>query len=253
MIALTRAVSPSIAHCELTHIARDPIRYEIARDQHSHYEACLRELGCAITQLPPGDEFPDCVFIEDTAIVLDELAIITRPGAASRRGETAAVSNELSKYRSIRSIEAPATLDGGDALQVGRTIYVGVSTRTNSSGVAQLDAIARSCGYTVAPVEVTDCLHLKSAVTEVAPGTILLNPGLVSRDAFAGLDVIETHPDEPAGANAVRLGGTVLYSNSFPLTLERLRQRGFKLMTTDTSELARAEGALTCCSLLFQR
>jgi dimethylargininase len=251
MIAITRDVSPSIAHCELTHLVRDPVRYEVARDQHREYEKRLTELGCRITRLPASQEFPDSVFIEDTAIVLDELAIITRPGAPSRRGETIAVAEVLAPHRPLVHIEEPGTVDGGDVMQVGRTLYVGVSSRTNRDGVAQLERIAESCGQTVRPLQVTSCLHLKSAVTYLGDDTLLLNPHWIDRGLFTGLRIIETHADEPGAANAIRIGERVLYASSYPRTQERMQQHGFRVVATDASELAKAEGALTCCSLLF--
>lgn len=251
MIALTRAVSPSIVNCELTHLDRAPIVLEVAVDQHRQYEERLTEMGCEVVRLASSDDLPDSVFIEDTAIVLDEIAIMTRPGAASRRGETSAVSRALERYRPIATITAPATIDGGDVLQVGRTLFVGLSSRTNEEGAAQLERLAHSCGRVVRRIQVSQCLHLKTAVTELADNTVLLNPRWTDANAFAGLTVVEVDPAEPFGANVVRIGSSAMYSLSYPRTLDRLLARGIPVVTVHSSELAKAEGALTCCSLLF--
>lgn len=174
-IAITRAVSPAIAACELTHLARRPIDFERARVQHHAYEAALVELGCEVHALPADVALPDSVFVEDVAVVLDEVAVVTLPGAPSRRAETAAVAEALAPYRPLRSIEAPATLDGGDVLRIGRTLYVGLTERTNRAGIDQMTAVLEPYGYRVRAMPVRGCLHLKSAVTLVAAGTVLGN------------------------------------------------------------------------------
>ncbi|MEO8199191.1 MAG: arginine deiminase family protein [Gemmatimonadota bacterium] len=250
-IALTRGVSPSIVHCELTHLRREPIDFQAAVEQHRQYEMALEAMGCIVTRLPASDDLPDSVFIEDTAVVLDEIAVITRPGAASRRAETAAVARALERYRPIVMIEEPGTIDGGDVLQIGRTLFVGMSTRTNSAGVDQLERIAQGVGRTVRRTEVRQCLHLKTAVTELAPDTVLLNPEWIDPNEFEGLDQVMVDPAEGYGANVVRIGSSVLYSSSFPRTRDRLLARGMNVVQLVARELAKAEGALTCCSLLF--
>src|SRR5213596_1716178 len=167
LIAVTRAVSPTLAECELTHLPRDPIDVAKAVTEHERYEAALRSLGARVVRAPEEPTLPDAVFVEDTALVLDEVAIITRPGAPSRRPEIESVVSVLSAYRSVQRIQPPGTLDGGDVLQVGRTIYVGLSSRTNRDGIAQLGTLVSDWGYEVIPVPVKGCLHLKSAVTQV--------------------------------------------------------------------------------------
>jgi dimethylargininase len=196
---------------------------------------------------------PDAVFVEDAAIVLDELAIITRPGVESRRAETASVARTLREYRPLASIEPPGTLEGGDALWVGRTLYVGLSGRSNDSGIRQLRALISPCGYRVEPVEVRSCLHLKSGVTQVAPDTLLINPEWVDKGHFGDVSVVEVDPEEPHGGNALLIGTTVIYPGSFPRTRKRLENRGIAVMTVDVSELQKAEGAVTCSSLVFQK
>jgi dimethylargininase len=251
-IALTRAVSPAIVHCELTHLERTPIDVDVARRQHEAYEQALAGAGYVVTRLPASDDMPDSVFIEDTAIVLDDIAVITRPGAASRRRELAAVEAALAAWRPIARIDAPGTVDGGDVLTVGRQLFVGQSSRTNREGIAQLHDIVQRHGYEVVAVDVTGCLHLKSAVTAAGPEAVLLNPAWVAKTPFARFDIITVHPDEPAAANLVSAGRTLIYPTAFPRTQERLEQRGYAVTTVDVSELAKAEGAVTCCSLLFK-
>jgi len=191
------------------------------------------------------------VFVEDISIVLDGLAVVTRPGAPSRRPEVASVVRELGRHRTLATIEPPGTVDGGDVLTIDRTIYVGASARTNADGIAQLRRIAGTAGYTVQAVPIRGCLHLKSAVTEVAEGTVLINPEWVDRIAFAPFGQIEIDRDEPHAANALRIGDRVVYPASFPKTLRRLESAGIRPTLVDMSELQKAEGAVTCCSLVF--
>jgi dimethylargininase len=249
--AITRGVSPAIARCELTCIAREPIDVDRAELQHARYEELLRALSVEVVSLPVESELPDSVFVEDTAVVLDDFAIITRPGSPSRRAETARVREALERHRRLFEIEAPGTIDGGDVLMVGRRIFVGQSTRTNRTAIEQLADIVRRFGFTVETLDVRGCLHLKSAVTQVGPETLLINDSLVDRGAFPGLRCIPVDPSEPAGANALLVGETVVSQPVFPRTVERLREAGLNVAEVDMSELAKAEGALTCCSLLF--
>jgi dimethylargininase len=195
---------------------------------------------------------PDSVFIEDTALVFDELAVITRPGAESRRAETAAVAGALSRYRTLKYIEAPGTLDGGDVMVVGRHVFVGLSSRTNAAAVSQLRELLAPFGYTLCEVTVRHCLHLKSAVTAVGDRTLLLNPRWADPTAFAGFELIDVDPGEPSAANAVRLRDRIIFPSAFPRTGARLRARGLRVETVDAGELAKAEGAVTCCSLILE-
>jgi dimethylargininase len=253
LIAITRPVSPTIAHCELTHLAREPIDVARAAAQHRAYEQLLSELGAGIVSVPPAPELPDAVFVEDTAIVLAEVAVITRPGAATRRLETPAVAAVLAGYRPLRSITSPGTLDGGDVLQIGRTLHVGRSSRTNQAGIDQLQGLVAPFDYRVLAVEFAGCLHLKSAVTEVGDGLLLANPAWVSSAAFSSFEVLAIDSREPFAANALRIGTTVVHGAQFPRTRERLVARGLEVASSDCSELAKAEGGVTCCSLLLER
>jgi dimethylargininase len=233
-------------------VSREPVDVALARKQHQDYQQALADLGCRVIALPAQHEMPDAVFVEDVALVLDEVAVMTRPGASSRQPEGASVAPTLSQFRNLVSIQSPGTLEGGDMMRVGRVIYVGQSARTNSAGIEQLARLTSDYGYTVQPVPMRDCLHLKSAVTMVAENTLLVHPGWVDRDSFAGFRVIEIDPDEPHAANTLRVGTGVIYPSCFPRTRERLAQAGVTVTTVDVSELQKAEGAVTCCSLVFE-
>jgi dimethylargininase len=237
--------------CELTHVRRTLIDVALARDQHDAYEQALRSLGCRIESLPEEAELPDSVFVEDAAVVLDEVAVITRPGAPSRRAETAAIAAALGKFRDLVRIESPGTLDGGDVLRLQRTLYVGASSRSNASGIEQLGALLLPFGYRVLPVAVQGCLHLKSAVTQVSADELLINSRYVERQHFPGMRFIEVDESEPLGANALMLGGDVIYPRSCPRTAEVLRRHGIRVHTVEMSETEKAEGGVTCCSLLL--
>jgi dimethylargininase len=247
VIAITRAVSPAIVACELTHLERQAIDFERAKAQHAAYESALRDAGCDVRSLPADDAQPDCVFVEDVAVVLDEIAVLTRSATTSRRAETPAIAEALAPFRVLRSIESPGTLDGGDVLRVGRTLYVGRTTRTNREGIEQLEELAR--GFRVVRVDVEGCLHLKSAVTLVAPSTLLANPRWVRK--FSEHEVVEIDPTEPAAANGLWIGSKLLYPSCFPKTRQLLEARGLNVVPLDLSELQKAEGAVTCCSLLI--
>ena len=250
-VAITRKVSPGIGACELTHLERHPIDYERACLQHREYEACLSRLQCKIVRLPAERDLPDSVFVEDAAVVLADVAIITRPGAESRRAETASVAAALEPYRELARIEAPGTLDGGDVLVLDRHIFVGLSTRTNESGLQQLRDLTSPLGYDVTTVPIRGCLHLKSAVTRIGPDTVLLNRSWVAPTTFSKLRLIDVHPDEPFAANALLVGETVVFPAAFERTMRRIVDAGIEVRPVDVSELAKAEGGVTCCSLIF--
>lgn len=250
--AITREVSPALAGCELSFIARDAIDVNGARAQHAAYQRALEVLGCRVVVLPAEPALPDSVFVEDVAIVLDEVAILTRPGAASRRDEVASIGAALRRHRPVLAIAAPGTIDGGDVLCLGRTLHVGQSARSNPDGLAQLGALLAGYGYAVNGVPTRSCLHLKSAVTQLDDETLLLQPQWVDRDRFAAFRIIETDPAEPHAANVVRVGDALLMPANFPRTQQRLIDAGYKVVAVDVSELQKAEGAVTCCSLLFR-
>jgi dimethylargininase len=256
LVAITRAVSPQIGQCELTHLERQVIDVEHAQAQHGRYESCLAGLGCELHRLPAEPELPDSVFVEDTAVVLDELAIITRPGAASRRPETESIAQALRPFRRLALIQAPGTLDGGDVLRVGRVLYVGLSGRSNQAGIEQMRRLVEPFGYRVEGVPVAGCLHLKSAVTQVAEGALLINRDWVDGRTFgpdSSLKLIDVDAAEPHAANALLVGGKIVYPVAYPRTRRRLEAEGIGLCAVDVSELAKAEGGVTCCSLIFER
>lgn len=251
-IAVTRDVSASLGDCELSYVSRSRIDVARAVAQHHDYRQALESLGCKVISLAAQDSLPDAVFVEDMAIVLDEIAVMTRSGAKSRRAESPSAAEALAPYRqTILSMSAPATLDGGDVMRVGRTLYVGQSERSNAAGIAQLGELVSDYGYEVKPVPISGCLHLKSAVTQVADRGLLLQPEWVDADAFAGFTIIEVDPSEAHAANALRIGDGLVYPANFPRTRERLRSAGIAVTSVDVSELQKAEGATTCCSLVF--
>jgi dimethylargininase len=252
LLALTRDLSPRLVDCELTHVARAPIDFERARTEHAAYEDALRALGCEVRRVPPAPEHPDSVFIEDTVVVLDEMAIICRPGAPSRRAETAAVAAVVGALRPVVAITAPATLDGGDVLRAGRRVFVGRSARTNAAGIAQLTDILSPYGYDVAPVDVSGCLHLKTAASLVADDVVLVNADWVDPSALAPLRTIAVDPDEPMAANALRIRDTLVYPAELPRTGARLDALGFRVVRVPAGELAKAEGGVTCCSVIVE-
>src|SRR5258706_6045909 len=252
LVAVTRAVSPTLAECELTHLPRDPIDVAKAVAEHACYEEALRSLGATVVHAPPEPTLPDAVFVEDTALALDEVAVITRPGAASRRSETESMARVLGAYKPLVRIESPGTLDGGDVLRLGRRLYVGLSSRTNRDGLAQLEKLLDEWAYEVIPVSLSGCLHLKSAVTEVGEDLLLINDRWVAAECFGAVDMVTVAPAEPDGANALRIGAAVIYPTHHPQTAERLDRAGVRVVSVPCGELAKAEGGVTCCSVLFE-
>jgi len=252
LIAITRDVSSSLGSCELSYVPRSAIDVSVAAAQHQAYRSALESLGCRVLALPAEDGLPDAVFVEDVAVVLDEVAILTRPGAESRRAEVSSVAEVLARHRPLRTLEAPSTLDGGDVLRVGRSLYVGQSARSNAEGIAQLRERVAEFGYAVHSVPIHGCLHLKSAVTQVAWDTLLVQPAWVDPAAFVGFRLIEVDPGEEHAANALWLGRGVVYPACFPRTQRRLEDAGIAVTPVDVSELQKAEGAVTCCSLVLR-
>ena len=251
--AITREASPALAGCELSFVPRSPIDVALARRQHAAYCRALESLGCDVIELPALADFPDSVFVEDVALVFDEVAIATRPGVESRRSEGDAVHEVLGSLRPLLRIEAPGTLDGGDVLCIGKRVFVGISARSNEAGRAQLRELLAPHGYAVEGVATRECLHLKSAVTQVGEDTLLVNRAWLADAApFAGYRMIDVDPGEEHAANAVCIGDVILYPDCFPKTLARLQSEGINVTTVDVSELQKAEGAVTCCSLLLR-
>ena len=253
LTAITRAASPALQRCELTFIGRRPIDVVLAEAQHAAYRRALERAGASVEVIPADHRLPDAPFVEDTAVVFDEIAVIARPGAPSRRAELDAVALALSRYRPLTFIQPPATLDGGDVLRIGRECFVGLSTRTNADGVGQLSAILDARGYRVVPVAVSGCLHLKSAVAAIGADTVLVNPAWIDAAAFRAYRRIDVPDEEPLAADCLVLNGVVHVSTSFPRTLDLIRRQGFATELIEISEFEKAEGGLTCLSLLVER
>ena len=252
LFALTREISPRFNECELTHLPRTPIDLDLARKQHHSYCSLLDELGCQVITLPAEDSMPDCVFVEDPAIVLENLAVITRPGAESRRVETESMEEALSPYRKIERIVAPGTIEGGDVIVVEKTIYVGRSSRSNDEGIVQLAALTAPYGYDVRTVQMSGCLHLKTGCSLVAPETLLVNRDWIDVGAFEDVDFIDAHPDEEYAGNALLIGENVIHPAAHEKTRAVLESRGINVTPVEYAELAKAESGVTCCSIIFE-
>ena len=250
LLAVTRDVSPRFNECEITHIDRSPINVAVAQSQHHGYVLALKDLGCAVLELPAEPDLPDSVFVEDTAIIFPDAALITNPGADSRKPETGSIARALAPYRELLRIQPPASVDGGDVLTLGKNVYVGMSTRSNTDAVVQMNQLLGRFGYQVYAVDLHDCLHLKTAVTRVDDKTLLINRNWVDVEHFEGYDLIEVDPFEPFAANCLPVNGSIIYPTSFPKTAGKLEARGYVLKPVVVDELAKAEGAVTCCSLI---
>jgi len=255
MRAFTRAVSPRLADCQLTHLERVPIDPAKASEQHSSYERALCDAGLEIVRLPelPGD--PDAVFVEDTALLLDGHAVIARPGAASRIGETGSTAAGLAAEFELHRIER-GFLDGGDVLRIGRTLYVGLSSRTDSAGLNSLAELVRPLGFEVIQAELRDCLHLKTGATFAGPDAsgspvLIYSPGSVDPAQFHDVEPLAVL--EPAAANGIRAGDRLILPAGNPRTAALLGERGFHVVEVDVSELQKAEAGVTCMSLLDDR
>jgi len=251
LAAITREVSSSLANCELSFIPRQPIDLAKARSQHHAYQELLGQLGVRVISLAQEPALPDSMFVEDPAIVLDELAVICQPGAETRRKEVPSLAAVLEKYRKLAFVKLPGLLEGGDVLQIGKRMFVGFSRRTNAEGIRQLAAILSPFGYDLTAVPVTGCLHLKSAVTYLGCNTLLANRSWFQSPRLSGFDWIDVHPSEPHAGNALAIGDMVIFPASFPRTRERIEAKGFQVTPLDISELQKAESGLTCSSLLF--
>lgn len=252
LIAITRKVSSALANCELSYLPRQPIDLEKARAQHKAYEDLLDRLGARVFSLPEEPDLPDAMFVEDPAIVFDEVAVICPLGTETRRKEAPSLAAALEPYRKLAYVKLPGTLEGGDVLRVGKSVFAGVTKRSNPEGIRQLAVIVAKFGYEVTAVPVSGCLHLKSAVTFLGRKTLLANRAWFEAMRFAGFEWIDVDPSEAHAGNALTVGETVVFPASFPKTRERIEARGFKVVSLDISELQKAESALTCSSLLFE-
>ena len=253
IVALTREPAGAFDACELTYREREPVDAAAAAAQHRGYRETLEACGARVVTLPAVDELPDSVFVEDTAIVLEEVAVLTRPGVESRRGEVSLIEPEVARLRSVVRVEAPATLEGGDVLRLGRTLYVGLSPRTNVEGIAELRRLAAPHGYEVLTVEPRGCLHLKTGCSGLDEETVLVNPDWVDAEVFRGREVVAVDASEPWAANVLRVGRSVCVSAAYPRTAEMLAARDYDVRVVAVSEFAKVEGGMTCMSLLFRQ
>ena len=251
MIALTHIPSPNMQACERTFVPHAPIDHALALTQHAAYCEALRKCRANVVTLDVNSHQPDSTFIEDTAIVLDEVAVLCSMGAASRRDEPAAIEPILRAYREVVRVEPPAAIEGGDVLRVGRTLFVGQSCRTNAAGIAVFAAIAGRYGYRIAAVPVRACLHLKTACTALPDGRLLTNPAWIDVSALAGHELTHVPDEEPWGANTVLVRDKMLLAAAHVQTAELIRRLGFAVQPINLSEFAKAEGGVTCLSLLI--
>ncbi len=255
--ALTHVISPRLSDCELTFIKREPIDWQLAESQHQAYCQMLRRLGLRVDRLTQNSQYPDACFVEDTAVVLDEIAILCCPGAPSRRPETALIAQALAPWRQVKTLRLPATLDGGDVLLVGKTLLVGESTRTNQLGIQALAELTAPFGYRVVMLKPQGSLHLKSVCTALDDQTLIVIPGCLEQGSLEKLNqekfkLIETALNEDAAANVLRVGEMLCVQAGCPETLAQIQKLGYRTEVIDTRELAKAEGALTCLSLIFR-
>lgn len=245
-------MSRSLAACELTWLEREEIDIDLAIAQHHDYERALTQMGARVISLPEQPHLPDAVFVEDPLLVFDEIAIVARPGAKSRREEGESLAAAIAPFRKVHRMAEPATLEGGDVMQIGRDIFVGLSSRTNTAGLDEMTDVLGPFGYKVHAVDVRGCLHLKSACCSLGEGKILANRSWLDAGALRACEIVDVARDEPAAANVLRIGDTVLMPSAFPHTREVIRRLGLDVFAVDISELMKAEAAITCSSVLFE-
>lgn len=250
--AITRGVSRRIADCELTYRSREAVDYEKAATQLDRYCELLRQWGVDLMPLAASDSYPDCCFVQDTAVVLDEVCVIASMGAPARLGEVSEVERLVSSFRKIRRIFSPATLDGGDVVQFGKRLFVGLSSRTNARGIAALVQIVEPFGYTVVPVVVNGGLHLTTGCGILNDETVLLNPRWLDATAFKSLRQLHVSEEEPWAANTIRVGSAVCLEEGAPRTIDLVQPYVGSIDTLDISEFRKAEGSLSCLSLIFR-
>ena len=225
--------------------------YELISDQHKEYIAALRSIGLEVIVLDAHPDYPDAYFVEDTAVVITQAAVITNPGADTRKGEVDSIELVLSGYRKIRRIRAPGTLDGGDVLIAADHCFIGISDRTNSEGAEQLGLILEQSGYKWTPIPVTGGLHLKSGVNYIGMNTLLLTREFAARGEFDEFTKIVIDEEEEIAANTLWVNDTLLIPEGFPKTKERLEILGIPIIELDVSEAQKMDGGLTCMSIRF--
>jgi dimethylargininase len=252
LVAITHVPSPNMQSYERTYVDDQAIDLALAREQHAAYSDALRDCGAEVTTLEVNAAMPDCVFVEDAALVLDEIAVMMSPGAESRRGEPAGIEPVLRRYRAVERVRPPGTVDGGDIVVAGREIYVGRSERTNDAGIEQLRALLGGFGYTVTGVAVHGCLHLKTACSALPDGSFLVNAEWIDTSPLPDDRLVHVPESEPWAGDVLVIGERIIVSDAFPRTIELLGARGFTVIPVSVSEFAKAEGGVTCLSLVFR-
>lgn len=249
--AVTRGISSTFQQATVMAPSAVPIDVERARRQHAAYVQALRTAGVAVTELPPLHAFPDGCFVEDCALVADGVALLTRPGAPSRQGEEASVGALLESFLRVERTEGPATLDGGDCLRLGKTWFVGRTPRTNAAGAARVAQVFEPLGFRVVEVPVREVLHLKCVCSALDDRRVLLASGsAVDRAVFDGFEVLELPNAESYAANVLSVNGFVVMAEGFPETAKVVAAAGFEVIALDVSEIRKADGSLTCLSIL---
>lgn len=251
MLALVHPPSPQLATGQRTHVAREPVDFRLAQAQHAAYCQTLAARGVKVRSLNENRDEPDGVFLEDTAVILDEVAILCSMGTQARRREPVRIEAALREYREVRRIELPATIEGGDVLRIGRKLIVGLSSRTNATGIAALAGVVQPLGYRVTAIPVHGCLHLKTACTALPDGRLLVNPAWINTADLGGQELVEIPASEPWAANTVPIGRHIMLPKTHVKTADLLHGLGFETVPVDASEFAKAEGGVTCLSLIF--
>lgn len=249
--AIARKPGPNFSQGITTAVSADPPSYETLVSQHEKYIATLKSIGLSVVLLDALPDHPDAYFVEDTAVVTADVAVITNPGADARKGEVDTIASVLAQYRKTDRIRPPGTVDGGDILQVGRHFFIGVSERTNHEGASQLSRILTSYGYTYTIVPVGEGLHFKSSVNYVGKNTLLITEDFAGNDQLEGYDTIVVNRDESYAANTLFINDHLLVPRGYPNTLKKLEALAFDLIELDTSEVRKMDGGLTCMSIRF--
>lgn len=251
LTAITHTPSPYLGNCELTYLPRQSINIEVIKTQHEDYCMMLRECGVTVLTFNYNASLPDSVFVEDTALVLDEIGIILPMGTESRREEINFMASQLKRFRDLERIRQPAQLEGGDILRVGKNLYVGLTSRSNQQGIQALEDIVAPFGYRLKTVEVSNCLHLKTGCTALDDENLLINPQWIDAASFKNLNLHVVPSEEAFAANILRVGDIICLSAGFPKTRKMIADLGYKVKVIDISEFNKAEAGLTCISLLI--
>lgn len=249
--AIIRGVPNTYEKCITSRTFENKIHAELAREQHMQYCEILEQLGLTLIIIQPDDRFPDCCFVEDPAIVIGEIAILSRMGAKSRIGEEIQVGNTLSKYKEVHQIKPPGTIDGGDVLRIDEKVYIGLSERTNHFAIQQVHTIISDYGYRVIPVKIRNILHLKSACTYIGNNYIVMFPGHFDDRIFSEYDKIIIGEREAHSANCLSVNGKVLVQKGYPHTKSLIENEGFETVEIEISEFRKGGGSLTCLSIIF--